>query len=92
MERLKWEICFTYPAYVPAAGLRQKGLELGDELVDLLVCDPAATTSARHDFSGYSYNLLLFPPPSFSLLLREEVAQDRGREKRKGSELRGRKG
>lgn len=33
-----------------------------------------------------------FPPPSFSLLLREEVAQDRGREKRKGSELRGRKG
>lgn len=84
MERFKWAICFTYPAYVPAAGLRQKGLELGDELVDLLVCDPAATTSARHDFSGYSYNLLLFSPPSFSLLFKGRSGTGQGEGEKKG--------
>lgn len=84
MERLKWEICFTYPAYVPAAGLRQKGLELGDELVDLLVCDPAATTSARHDFSGYSYNLLLFFPPLFFSPLKGRSGTGQGEGEKKG--------
>jgi hypothetical protein len=37
----------TYPARVPAAGgLREEFLELGDELVDLVVADPA--TASRH--------------------------------------------
>jgi hypothetical protein len=37
----------TYPARGPAAGgLREESLQLGDELVDLLVGDPA--TAARH--------------------------------------------
>lgn len=43
----------TYPACAAAAGgLREEGLKLGDELVDLLVGDPhsstTTTTAARH--------------------------------------------
>jgi hypothetical protein len=42
---VSWER--TYPARVPAArGLREERLELGDELVDLVVAYPAA--AARH--------------------------------------------